>query len=145
MQSTFSVQVLRGGRKVLAKVDRGAGGVDGAVEVAPPALDTHGGLVDTLIWRARTAPPRPQSVALDPAPEGRAVRLQAASAAQSRAAASRNGSDECLLHDFSKLTPTSTTVATRLKARAFDIFRSLTELVGSGGIFAWAARPIAAL
>ena len=38
---------------------------------------------------------------------------------------------ECLLHDFSKLTPTSTTVATRLKGRAFDIFQSLTGLVVS--------------
>ena len=125
MPSTFSVQVLRGGRKVRAKVDRGAGGVDGAGEVAPPALDTHGGLVHTLIWCARTAPPRPQSVALDPAPEGRVVRLQAARAEP------RNGSDECLLHDFSKLTPTSTTVATRLKGRAFDTFQSLTGLVVS--------------
>ena len=67
----------------------------------------------------------PQSVALDPAPEGRVVRLQAARAEP------RNGSDECLLHDFSKLTPTSTTVATRLKCRAFDTFQSLTGLVVS--------------
>ena len=74
-----------------------------------------------MIWCARTAPPRPQSVALDPAPEGRVVRLQAA----------RNGSDECLLHDFSKLTPTSTTVATRLKDREFDTFQSLIGLVVS--------------
>ena len=56
-----------------------------AVEVTPPALDTYGGLIDTpghLIWRARTAPLRLQSgtVALDPAPEGRVVRLQAAPA-----------------------------------------------------------------
>ena len=53
------------------------------------------------------------------------VRLQAARAEP------RNGSDECLLHDFSKLTPTSTTVATRLKGRAFDTFQSLTGLVVS--------------
>ena len=67
------------------EIDRGAGGVEGAVEVTPPVLDTHGGLIDMLgrlIWRARTARLRLQfgTVALDPAPEGRVVRLQAARA-----------------------------------------------------------------
>ena len=51
--------------------------------------------------------------------------------AQSRAAASRNGSDDCLLHDLCRLTPTSANVATRLKDRAFDIFQSLTGLAVS--------------
>ena len=38
------------------EVDRGAGGVEGAGEVPPPALATHGGLIDMpgrLIWRPR--------------------------------------------------------------------------------------------
>ena len=128
MPSTCSVQVLRGGRKVRAKVDRGAGGVDGAGEVAPPALDTHGGLVDTparLIWRERNGAAAPSVRSAGPS----ARRSRGPPAG--RAAASRNGSDECLLHDFSKLTPTSTTVATRLKGRAFDTFQSLTGLVVS--------------
>ena len=60
-------------------------------QVAPPALDTHGGLVTPArrIWRARTAPPRPQSVALDPAPDGRVVRLRAAHAEPRRGRAER--------------------------------------------------------
>ena len=54
------------------EVDRGAGGIDGAVEVAPTALDTNVGLIDApgpVGWLEMTAQPLLQfgTVALDPA------------------------------------------------------------------------------
>ena len=69
------------------EVDRGAGGVDGSVEVAPTALDTNVGLIDApgpVGWLEMTAQPRLQcrTVALDPAPDCRGVRLLAALAEQ---------------------------------------------------------------
>ena len=80
------------GRRCIAhareyEVDRGAGGIDGSGEVAPPALDTNAGLIDTpglLGWLEMTAPPLLsfETVALDPAPDGRVVRFQAALAEQ---------------------------------------------------------------
>ena len=42
------------------EVDRGAGGIDGSVEVAPTALDTNVGLIDTpgpVGWLEMTAQP----------------------------------------------------------------------------------------
>ena len=68
-------------------VDRGAGGIEGLGEVAPPALDTNGGLIDTPGLRGgleMTAPPLLSfaPVALNPAPDGRVVRFQAALAEQ---------------------------------------------------------------
>ena len=80
------------GRRCIAharehEVDRGAGGIDGSGEVAPPALDTNVGLIDTpglLGWLEMTAQPLLsfETVALDPAPDGRVVRFQAALAEQ---------------------------------------------------------------
>ena len=69
------------------EVDRGAGGIDGSVEVAPATLDTNAGLIDTpgpIGWLEMTAQPLLQfgTVALDPAPDCRVVRLQAALAEQ---------------------------------------------------------------
>ena len=69
------------------EVDRGTGGIDGSVEVAPPALDTNVGFIDTpgLVGGFEmTAQPLLQfgTVALDPAPDGRVVRFQAALAEQ---------------------------------------------------------------
>ena len=69
------------------EVDRGAGGIDGSVEVAPTPLDTNVGLIDTpgpIGWLEMTAQPLLQfrTVALDPAPDCRVVRLQAAFAEQ---------------------------------------------------------------
>ena len=69
------------------EVDRGAGGIEGAVEVAPAPLDTNVGLIDTpgrVGWFEMTAQPPLQfgTVALDSAPDGRVVRLQAALAEQ---------------------------------------------------------------
>ena len=69
------------------EVDRGAGGIDGSVEVAPTALDTNAGLIDTpglMGWLEMTAQPLLQfrTVALDPALDCRAVGLQTAFAAQ---------------------------------------------------------------
>ena len=63
--------------------DRGAGGIDGSVEVAPTALDTNVGLIDTprfVGWLEMTAqlPLQFRTVALDPAPDCRGVRFQAA-------------------------------------------------------------------
>ena len=68
-------------------VDRSAGGIDGSVEVAPTPLDTNVGLIDTpglMGWPEMTAQPRLQfrTVAPDPAPDCRMVRLQAAFAKQ---------------------------------------------------------------
>ena len=65
------------------EVDRGIGGIDGSVEVGPPALDTNAGLIDTLGlmgWLEMTAQPLLEfgTVALDPAPDRRGVRFQAA-------------------------------------------------------------------
>ena len=65
------------------EVDRGSGGIDGSVEVAPTALDTNAGLIDTpglIGWLEMTAQPLLQfgTVALDPAPDCRVVRFQAA-------------------------------------------------------------------
>ena len=65
------------------EVDRGAGGIDGSVEVAPATLDTNVGLIDTpgsVGGLEMTAQPLLQfgTVALDPAPDGRVVCLQAA-------------------------------------------------------------------
>ena len=59
------------------------GGIDGSVEVAPTTLDTNAGLIDTpepVGWFEMTAQPLLQfgTVALDPAPACRGVRLQAA-------------------------------------------------------------------
>ena len=56
---------------------------DGAVEVAPTALDTNVGLIDTprfVGWLAMAAEPLLEfgAVALDPAPDCRVVCLQAA-------------------------------------------------------------------
>ena len=69
------------------KIDRGSGGIDGAVEVAPTVRDTNVGLIDApglIGWLEMTAqPPREfRTVALDPAPDCRVVRLQAAFAEQ---------------------------------------------------------------
>ena len=69
------------------EVDRGPGGIDGSVEVAPATLDTNVGLIDTpgpVGWLEMTAQPRLQfrTVALDPAPDCRGVCLQAALAEQ---------------------------------------------------------------
>ena len=69
------------------EVDRSAGGIDGSVEVAPATLDTNVGLIDTpglVGWLEMTAQPLLQfgTVALDPAPDGRVVRFQAALAEQ---------------------------------------------------------------
>ena len=65
------------------EVDRGAGGIDSSVEVAPTTLDTNVGLIDTpgpMGWLEMTVQPLLQfwTVALDPAPDCRVVRLQAA-------------------------------------------------------------------
>ena len=78
------------------EVDRGAGGIDGSVEVAPTALDTNVGLIDTpgsVGWLEMTAQPRLQfgTVALNPAPDCRVVCLQAGS--PSRSSTSRNESE----------------------------------------------------
>ena len=82
-----SVSALRNRRLAAAasqpqepEVDRGAAGIDGSVEVAPTALDTNTGLIDTpglMGWLELTAQPLLQfgAVALDPAPDGREVRL----------------------------------------------------------------------
>ena len=64
-----------------------AGGIDGSVEVAPTTLDTNVGPIDTpglVGWFEMTAQPLLQfgTVALDPAPDCRGVRLQAALAEQ---------------------------------------------------------------
>ena len=64
-----------------------AGGIDGSVEVAPTALDTNVGLIDApgpVGWLEMTAQPLLQfrTIALDPAPDCRVVRLQAAFAEQ---------------------------------------------------------------
>ena len=69
------------------EVDRGPGGIDGSVEVAPATLDTNVGLIDMprfVGWLKMTAQPRLQfrTVALDPTPDCRGVRLQAAFAQQ---------------------------------------------------------------
>ena len=69
------------------EVDRGTGGIDGSVEVAPTALDTNVGFIDTpgrVGWFEMTAQPLLQfgTVALDPAPDCRVVRFQAALAEQ---------------------------------------------------------------
>ena len=69
------------------EVDRGSGGIDGSVEVAPTALDTNVGLINTpgfVGWLEMTVQSRIQlgTVALDPAPDCRVVRLQAAFAEQ---------------------------------------------------------------
>ena len=71
------------------EVDRGAGGIEGSVEVAPAPLDTNVGLIDTpgrVGWLEMTAQPILQfgTVALDPAPDGCVVRLKAALAEQRR-------------------------------------------------------------
>ena len=63
------------------------GGIDGSVEVAPTTLDTNAGLIDTpgpVGWFEMTAQPLLQfgTVALDPAPDCRVVRFQAALAEQ---------------------------------------------------------------
>ena len=76
------------------EVDRGAGGIDGSVEVAPTPLDTNVGLIDTpglIGWLEMTAQPLLQfrTVALDPALDCRVVRLQAAFAEQLFAIAER--------------------------------------------------------
>ena len=69
------------------EVDRGPGEIDGSVEVAPATLDTNVGLIDTpglVGWLEMTAQPLLQfgTVALDPAPDCRVVRLQAPLAEQ---------------------------------------------------------------
>ncbi len=70
------------------EVDRGSGGIDGSVEVAPAALGTNVGLIDApgliIGWLEMTARPLLQfgTVALDPAPDFRVVCLQAALAEQ---------------------------------------------------------------
>ena len=69
------------------EVDRGAGGIDRSVEVAPTALATNVGLIDApgpVGWLEMTAQPRLQfgTVALDPALDCRVVCLQAAFAEQ---------------------------------------------------------------
>ena len=69
------------------EVDRGTGGIDGSVEVASTALDTNVGFIDTpgrVGWFEMTAQPLLQfgTVALDPAPDCRVVRFQAALAEQ---------------------------------------------------------------
>ena len=72
------------------------GGIDGSVEGAPTTLDTNAGLIDTpglVGWLEMTAQPLLQfgTVALDPAPACRGVRLQAALAG--RSSTSRNESE----------------------------------------------------
>ena len=69
------------------EVDRGAGGIDGSVEVAPTALDTNVGLIDApgpVGWLEMTAQPLLQfrTVVLDPSPDCRGVCLQVALAEQ---------------------------------------------------------------
>ena len=69
------------------EVDRSASGIDGSVEVAPTAPDTNIGLIDTpgpIGGLEMTAQPLLQfgTVALDPAPDCRVVRFQAALAEQ---------------------------------------------------------------
>ena len=69
------------------EVDRGSGGIDGSVEMAPTALDMDVGLIDTpglIGWLEMTAQPLLEfgTVALDPAPDCRVVCLQAALAEQ---------------------------------------------------------------
>ena len=69
------------------EVDRSASGIDGSVEVAPTAPDTHVGLIDTpgpIGGLEMTAQPLLQfgTVVLNPAPDGRVVRFQAALAEQ---------------------------------------------------------------
>ena len=69
------------------EVDRGTAGIDGSVEVAPTTLDTNAGLIDTpglMGWVEMTAQPLLQfgTVALDPEPDCRVVRLQATLAEQ---------------------------------------------------------------
>ena len=69
------------------EVDRGAGGIDGSVEVAPTTLDTNVGLIDApgfIGWLEMTAQPRLEfrTIALDPAPDCRVVCLPAALAEQ---------------------------------------------------------------
>ncbi len=69
------------------EVDCGAGGIEGAVEVAPAPLDTNVGLIDTLgpvDCLEMTAQPLLEfgPIALDPAPDRRVVYLQVALAEQ---------------------------------------------------------------
>ena len=69
------------------EVDRGAGGIEGAVEVAPAPLDTNVGLIDTpgrVGGLEMTAQPLLQfgAVALDPAPDAAVVGLQTTLAEQ---------------------------------------------------------------
>ena len=69
------------------EVDRGAGGIDGSVEVAPTTLDTNVGLIDApgfIGWLEMTAQPLLEfrTIALDPAPDCRVVCLHAAFAEQ---------------------------------------------------------------
>ena len=69
------------------EVDRSASGINGSVEVAPTAPDTNVGLIDTpgpIGGLEMTAQPLLQfgTVVLDPAPDGRVVRFQAALAEQ---------------------------------------------------------------
>ena len=69
------------------EVDRGAAGIDGSVEVAPTALDTNVGLIDTpglIGWLEMMAQPFLQfgTVALDPVSNCRVVHFQAALAEQ---------------------------------------------------------------
>ena len=65
------------------KIDRGSGGIDGAVEVAPTALDTAVGLIDApgpVGWLEMTAQPLLEfrTIVLDPASDCRVIFLQAA-------------------------------------------------------------------
>ena len=69
------------------EVDRGSGGIGGSIEVAPATLDTNVGLIDTpglIGWFEMTTQPLLQfrTIALDPAPDCRVVRFQAALAEQ---------------------------------------------------------------
>ena len=69
------------------KADGGSSGIDGAVAVAPTALDSNVGLIHTpglMGWLEMTAQPLLQfgTVALDPAPDCRMVRLETALAEQ---------------------------------------------------------------
>ncbi len=65
------------------EVDRGAGGIDGSVEVAPTTFDTNIGLIDApgpVGWFEMTAQPLLEfrTIALDPASDCRVIFLQAA-------------------------------------------------------------------
>ena len=112
------------------EVDRGAGGIDGSVEVAPTALDTNVGLIDTprlVGWLEMTAQPRLQfrTVALDPAPDCRVVRLQAAFAEQLFDIAERERVPQVPAHTAQRIS--SGSVCRHLKIAGRIVFFMITS------------------